>query len=717
MSMNINKVVADIDWEALDASFDVYAVQSKGKRVPYSSRVLEGYGASEIAAIASFGAGDQPFYILSRKGSTSARELQGRFEGLFEDEIAGEDLEGNTAERLVVSKVMPIYVGERVAVQLLLNALFNTPSGLSASNATGHLYLLGTGSPWIALRGDDKKPVQLAALEIRLTAEMLMTAAVTTFTWIDDPFLSFAGGRPRERYPKYVLDMTGPTMRRVMPGERPNRRDVFIIKQRPRRKNTVDYLKYKSPEAFASCKCGVLDDMLRCFNAEYEGMAGIRFAEVPAESVVEAPSRLMECDRLSKIEGAGYQVVDAAGTQRSAEAASALRDAMDALGYAVDGLVKTHDSDRLLNVRVVHDKEHYSGKDAVEDAYAADMGSQHITVEAIEAELAIEAGGKKSELETVIRKCCTELAIKDDISNGRMRLFDWAAIGLAEPMVFACPGPESEEEREARDRGSSPKRYSFIELAPDGEMTFAQGSSSMTDGGRWDELACELVSLYKPGTEGFAVRADGEINAIETTEVVPLPDLEALRRSVAETSWTATADLVERACGRPAKSVELACCLQRVAKLALEGGREQVRSTMLNKLVRDVARELDCDVSSRMLRKSLSDALVAEGGCKLASSITRTRVELERLFASLLGMRCIEHNGSLYYWMGTFSPFKDTGIGKGMVVRKVTNPYAGDMFFTGLFDTLCAPVVRLNSPTVLPLTFKYLREFMRSCEI
>lgn len=75
----------------------------------------------------------------------------------------------------------------------------------------------------------------------------------------------------------------------------------------------------------------------------------------------------------------------------------------------------------------------------------------------------------------VIPKCLAEAAVKRDICDGAMRLYDWSALEYDGPLIFALYGPETKEEKKERERGKSPRRYSFLEVSPTGAFCLLSG--------------------------------------------------------------------------------------------------------------------------------------------------------------------------------------------------------------------------------------------------
>lgn len=75
-------------------------------------------------------------------------------------------------------------------------------------------------------------------------------------------------------------------------------------------------------------------------------------------------------------------------------------------------------------------------------------------------------------------------------------------------------------------------------------------------------------------------------------------------------------------------------------------------------------------------------------------------------------MHCIKEGNTLLYWVNSFEGLNQEGRNVGCVIRKIRNADEDTPFSEGLFETLAIPIARFGNASVLPLPFKYLREWI-----
>lgn len=719
MAILTNKLDVTIDYEEFDKLYDLFEVSKDGGRLSRSSRALEPLGAPYILSVLGQNR-ERPFYILAPHGVVTAQELRSHFEHVYEGQIEGENLEAsNEGSYLMPRKATSPEVESHVLVQLMLNALtMGNATDCSLQNVTGHLYCLNTANGRIKRNKKDGRCYQVIALEIGVTPELFLTASVRTFTRANASGLVFDTKRP-EMYPKYVMDLNGPSMRRVAPGEKPSPNDVFIPKQYEGQKNRVPFLQYKSKRAFNDSKCGLLKEVIDLFNERYEGIARISFASIDVSAREATLTELSNFDLTSAISKHDWVVVDVDHDAAGTAACNAIADwlARDELLGKRPRIEKVACPD-ANNLTVLHERGYYKSI-KLEDPYkaCAPKGTicQHVNIETIQAEMGKDS--ESSNLRFLLPRCLVDDEIKRDISRGKMALYSWESLGYEAPLIFASAGPESEEERKARKR-EAPNRYSFVEVGPMGELGFHLGHVDRALGGsKWDEYACELAGAWSYATDGYVIDNCGDIDIIESTKGFPIPDLEYVQSKIEDIDWAlpkyTVFDVLLHDTGDPTMDVPLAELRGKIVALATS----KVKSTKLNALIREATAHREGGCSSRALRKMLDERLEDALSLSLLTCVPRDAAAIERGYESLVNMHCIWEEDSLLYWTDRFNGLDQVGRANGSVIRRVRNLQGGRPFFTNLLETLTIPIARLNSPSVLPLPFKYLREWMATVEI
>ncbi|ACV22889.1 Uncharacterised protein [Slackia heliotrinireducens] len=722
MTVLTNRLDASVDLAGFDEAFDVYEVEKQGEgRLSWSSRAFEPGGAPFIEAVLGQGSG-KPFYILTGKGATDAKGLRGHFESALCGKVEGEDVDpDDVGLMLLPRRVEGGKVPAHVLVQLMVNALGAGGAGTGLQNVTGHLYCVRPS--WSRKRRGEKKPYQVWALELRVTEGMLLCADVCTFTRPDEPGVKYGKYR-KEQYARYVVDLGGPTMRRVMPGERPGADSVFVRRTYEGSKNSVDFLSFRSRDAYRDSKCGVMSEFVSTFNKRYEGIAHVAFAEEDRAGRVAFEGRLAKPGAGAGFSGHGYRVVNAAKDEDGESACRYVAQQLKGLGLLganADVEVAGEPGEGARNIVVVHAPEFYRDS-GTPDPYGGSAGAeapcQHLTIERLQAaKAAVDKDGKKtSALKAILEKCLMELAIKNDVLAGRMGVFDWTSLGLSGPVTFALPGPETDAERESRKPGEPPTRYSFAEVTPEGSLSFHAGcADDALGGGRWDVLAGDLAAEYGLSgasvVEGFVIGDNGEVDVIERTEGFPVPDLEVVEEQIRAFDWTMPKDDVLAALSTASDEPLVDGARAAVCEAVEDLPGEAVTSAQLYGIVKDVGRSQGGTTLARTVKNAISDQLEEMFAKRLSTSVPRGKENRAGELESLVGLQCYRRPDGICYWVGAFGGLPNAGWKRGMTIRRVRSADGGEPSFSSLLGTLLVPVVRIRDATVLPLPFKHLREW------
>lgn len=336
-----------------------------------------------------------------------------------------------------------------------------------------------------------------------------------------------------------------------------------------------------------------------------------------------------------------------------------------------------------------------------------------MTVETVQSEF-----GKPKEdsgMRFVIPKCLVEAAVKRDICDAAMRLYDWSALECDGPLIFALYGPETKEEKKERERGESPRRYSFLEVSPTGAFAFYQGcSDNAVSGSKWDELAGVFTSEWSYKTEGFVVNAAGDIDVIEVTDGFPVPDLAAIKCAVESIDWSLPKSDVLEAISTLTEYPVVDVALRALCEEVSEMPDSLVKASKLNSLVVDAARMIDRSYPARRIRELVDARPEERFARRLLTGVPRDKEALATTYEPIVKMHCVREDDSLLYWVSNFDGLSRTGRENGCVIRSVRSVNGENPFFADLLETLVVLIARLGNASVLPLPFKYLREWIRT---
>ena len=168
-------------------------------------------------------------------------------------------------------------------------------------------------------------------------------------------------------------------------------------------------------------------------------MASISFQAIDDSRRAPVPKKLMKVDYPAWFARDEYVVVDVAKDAASRKACEFVADwlAFDehlgARPRIVDSAVAGAN-----NLLILHEKAYYKDL-GIDDPYVSSVfegaACQHLTVETVQSEF-----GKPKEdsgMRFVIPKCLVEAAVKRDICDAAMRLYDWSALECDGPLIFA----------------------------------------------------------------------------------------------------------------------------------------------------------------------------------------------------------------------------------------------------------------------------------------
>ena len=139
-----------------------------------------------------------------------------------------------------------------------------------------------------------------------------------------------------------------------------------------------------------------------------------------------------------------------------------------------------------------------------------------------------------------------------------------------------------------------------------------------------------------------------------------------------------------------------------------------VKASKLNSLVVDAARMIDRSYPARRIRELVDARLDERFSRRLLTGVPRDKEALATTYEPIVKMHCIREDDLLLYWVSNFDGLSRTGRENGCVIRSVRSVNGENPFFADLLETLVVPIARLGNASVLPLPFKYLREWIRT---
>ncbi len=481
-----NKVIPKFNHQKIDEEFDIFCLETSMKYINSGAKIIDAPLLDKDVKAVLFEKGRR-FYVLLKHSS----ENLSRLKNVLNDTEYGSSIS--------ISQKKSAEIADYQLLQLLLNGLAakNHPL-LKFNNLTGHLYVFMP--EWIH-KSKDNIVWSIMTLEIKVPEECFIKLGVHTFTSTKLRNKITFTKRKFEDYPKYVLSSDNSMRRKTADDDAPD----FIMRQVDNHKNEIAFLDISSAKAYASSKVGVLSQIVEGFNSRYFGMAEIEFQSVRDYATIDTKSTAKENELAVKafLSDKTVKLIDCVKNQQSEELCENIINIIrEKYGCSVESGSRL--SKKALNLRLIHNKDYYQTEK--DDPHQDDLRGftvQHITFEDF-------AHNSRFAVSTVIH----ELIIKDDISKGRISLFDWNGLGFDKDIAFGL------------STGGEAPRYFFMTIKPDGTFAFSEQHLNLFEMNEYS--TCVQIFDDDKQVVGVVKYSDDDILVIRNTELFTLPEFEAL---------------------------------------------------------------------------------------------------------------------------------------------------------------------------------------------
>lgn len=330
-----------------------------------------------------------------------------------------------------------------------------------------------------------------------------------------------------------------------------------------------------------------------------------------------------------------------------------------------------------LNIRLIHNKEFYvEGSDPHQDNLEGYI-VQHITYE------------KYPNSGAAVFVILKELAIKQDIKNGKFSLIDWSSFGYKDDWIFAI----------AREG-----KYLFMTVHPDGTFKIEElkfNLFTMHEYYKYMEYFGDeetTQGLYKD-VEYLVKDADGNINLIQRTNLHTMPEIQLLGDVLKQSGEDVNID------GNILMEAIDAITTKNKNYFELIAMKDNLESN--KKYTREDIFEM---IKSKGERKVLSVYLENEKGIVLKAYL-RGAEDKETYYPSILDINyCELTEDQAYYAVGTKSKNLQSNIDKGSVIRKVQAVDGSKLIFKELLPLMGVEFIRYGQLTVKVMPVGYLRK-------
>lgn len=408
--------------------------------------------------------------------------------------------EESSKEYVSMSTTLPEDLPISALLQLMMAALNRDDIECGPSNASGNFYLI------IDEKYNKTKMItsEIIALEFKIierdysgrgSSDCYLTMNVKTFTNFKlKDYIYFTKKNPAESYPKYVKD--GPCIRRQINGDSG---DSFILRRIGRKKSKIQYFSFQDYEKMSKSKVWLLSEIQEVFNLKYQGLAKLEFSDEKVSEVIRPNNTHMKREYEQRIDNIlkskPVRIINTIG-EDGKEIVNAFMERFGERGFDVKE-TSAQGFDTFL-VKIVHNREYYLVNGLPDPHSTATYSSlQHVTLE--------NFNNSKAAIDVV----ATNLAIKDDINNGRISIADWTLDKLS--FALKLDDEENLDSEFALLSIDVEGRLSFEKMTARDSVNFRLGSSMMTK---------DVVGAIIRGSD---------VNVIRNTDIFTIPDIKDIR--------------------------------------------------------------------------------------------------------------------------------------------------------------------------------------------
>ena len=553
-----------------------------------------------------------------------------------------------------------------ILAQLLLNSISNPDhERLTYNNLTGKLYLFNEK---LYKRNKKKDIIKVVGLEIKISKSLNFKLNVKTFSrW--DLF-------PKRNYYdcKYTFVHSKQAMRRVLPSEKLEPSNMYILKQEKGKKSTIDFLNFEDYNKFNISKVGMLAHLLKTVKSELESYLSLNLTEIHFNQTCKyKPSEPIYPDNFK------LNLIDGICDEESAQKMKTLESEIEKLEI-IEGLkikVRTYKKEvkNGFNIKLIHNKAYYE-KYKKTDPYQSDLSIQHLTLEDFKL--------NKKSTPSIIEFTIYQLLVKNDIKIGKVSIVDWDKYGFKEAWTFGIKEQE---------------QLHFTKIFPNGKMEFKTSELDLFNHTEFNEIFDENKDVELVIKDHL-----GNINFIKRTENFTLPLYEEIRQ------------LLEK----EGAFIQLSRpdALKYTSELFKNDPKKKkhIFSKIENLKEGDWNKKklLDCFGGGKKGDTKNFVNLIRKETGEILKTYFREEPTKCKLFGSQLDIHTFTLNDRYCYVVGTKGKNIHPYMTRASIVREIQNTKDSKLIFEDLLPLMNVGFIKNQNLTVLPFPLKYLREWEKS---
>jgi hypothetical protein len=510
--------------------------------------------------------------------------------------------------------------------------------------------------------------------------------------------------------PSYKFEPSNASLRIHLPSDgKIDSKSIYIECGIKGKKASIPFIEFGSSDDFYKSRAGILHDVKTSIDKNLSKYMTVNFSSREYEIddthtinniLMDKPQNIQPLINDQKI-----HIVDRVNNEESRALINDLKELLYQYYITNEDSITVGKIDKkdAFNFRIIHDESYYIQHSLKDEHKLSDSTTQrqNITIES-----------NKNLSLAIVKTIIKELIIKQEIDNDnrKLTLFDWSQLKYEKSWKFGV-GVYSKELQKII-------KFIFMNIEPDGSFTFREINSNLLEGYQEyhtyiDEIKKATKNEYKTGLklEGLVVSEDGDINLLFRTNEMAVPNLPEIAKIIDEVetelpkdknTGNTLADLIDKFTMQSMSkdSDKLSLLIDDLKKL----GDEEIKKNSLNKIINATTGK------NSTVTKELRNYFLNEYNIRLIFS--KDKDNRQELFDAALDIKYFGTSEiEAHYFVGQRDinkySFKDA-----CYFRKIVAVNGSKLIFKELLATMDVDFVRTGQSTVIPFSFKYIREYL-----
>ncbi|QIE59300.1 hypothetical protein G5B37_06900 [Rasiella rasia] len=660
--VKINIVNPKLNYHNIDNEFSIVRFTTSENYIPFGAQFIDAFSQNIKAKSVVFENG-RSLYTLFTKAELEKINLRAEI-----DKIEGAEVLTFSVLKNREIQQIPIHL----LVQLLINSLSSPENHrLRFNNLTGKLFLYNESLFERRKFKDDRLITKIPAIEFKVHSDLNLELRITTFTSLLLKTKLDFSRKSLHKYAKYTYSHATKSMRRIIDGENFDAKDVFIIKQEPRKKTVIPFLDFNELDSFQESKMGFMAETLEKVEDKLNVCLQLAFKEASVKNTFRtADQNQQDINSIISQTKKTVHIINAVG-ETAEDYIEVFQDTLKTVLPTTKTTISGNHKKQALNIRLVHNK-HYYDKNGIQDKYDSSLiNTQHLTIEDF-----------KYNNTSAVKAVLKELLIKNDIVKKQVSIIDWPQYNFTNDFVFGIKDYE---------------QFIFLKITPSGKMQFEVKEQTLFNQSEFDDL----ISIFEEDStvEGVVKNHLGHINVIKRTGLYTIPNFKEIYGQLKAENKN--------------ENFKISDVKRWLSDTDIEEKHKKHYQTIFNNWDEEFISKSNLlkIIDHRSVKKKLSKHVFEKTGI-VVKSYMRDKTKYD-LMDSNLDIHSYSENGKLFYYVGTIGDGMRTKIGRASKIREISGFSDAPIFFDEMLPLMNVDFVRYGDLTVIPFPFKYLREWAR----